>query len=221
MTSSIDSIEILGPNFSNFVRSVMLVCEKKQIPYTTGMIFNKEEIKLKSEAHLKLHPFGKVPVIKHNDITLYETAPILRYLDAIASTPKLQPEGLVEQAKCDQLCAAISIYIDKAILRDVLIEFAFPKGENASVRLDRVEQKMPAAIDALTIMSNQLGSKQFLLGDTFTLADALFVPILDYTDRILIAQNALGDFPNLVNYLNYIRATPEGKKVLTQPELSF
>lgn len=68
-----NSVHIYGPSFSNFVRTVMLVCEEKQISYTTGFEVNGSEIKYKSEQHFNLHPFGKFPVLLSDELILPET----------------------------------------------------------------------------------------------------------------------------------------------------
>ena len=122
---------IYGPSFSTFVRSVMILCEEKQLAYTVGFEVNGQEVASKSEQHLKWHPFGKIPVLlensRQNDLfVLPETASICRYLD---SEKTLQPDSSVGCSSHDALCALISIDIDKVLVREYLLEFAFPKGK--------------------------------------------------------------------------------------------
>jgi glutathione S-transferase len=41
----------------------------------------------KSPEYLKLHPFGRMPVIEDDGFWLYETQAILRYIDGIFPEP--------------------------------------------------------------------------------------------------------------------------------------
>ena len=139
-------VHIYGPSFSNFVRTVMLVCEEKKISYTVGYEVNGTEIASKSDEHLNLHPFGKLPALITDDLILPETASICRYLDMHFnehSEIQLQPKNPEEKAYHDSLCAIISIDIDKALMRDYLLEFAFPKGEDGNIRFEKVKKYQP------------------------------------------------------------------------------
>lgn len=73
------NVYILGPQYSPFIRAVALCCEEKQITYSIGFEPFNDTIKVGSEQHLALHPFGKGPVLIHNEYHLFETTPICRY----------------------------------------------------------------------------------------------------------------------------------------------
>lgn len=53
------NVYILGPQYSPFIRAVALCCEEKQITYSIGFEPFNDTIKVGSEQHLALHPFGK------------------------------------------------------------------------------------------------------------------------------------------------------------------
>ena len=148
-----ETIHIYGPSFSNFVRTVMLVCEEKKLAYSVGFEVAGKEVAFKSEQHLGLHPFGKIPVLLDKGLVLPETASICRYLDADKT---LQPNNSLAFARHDALCALISIDIDKILVREYLLEFAFPKGENNSVRFDVVKDVQPKAATTLAIIEKML-----------------------------------------------------------------
>src|SRR6201984_2540989 len=79
---------VFGVPRSPFVRRGCLGLEEKAAPYRI-QDFGPGE--MRSEAHLKRHPFGRVPVIDHADYRLYETQAILRYIDAAMPGLSLQP----------------------------------------------------------------------------------------------------------------------------------
>ncbi len=204
---------ILGPEFSNFVRSVMLCCEEKGLDYQSGMAPTGTEIGFKSPEHLRLHPYGKVPVLLHEGRPLFETTSICRYLGQAFDGPALQPAQPWERACVDERCAEIALYIDQVLVRELLLEFAFPKGPDGSVCMDVVEEKLPAARAALTRVTELLGNKPFICGASYTIADALITPMLDYIAKLPMGKDLIGD-GKLHAYLERMRARPSGQKVL-------
>ncbi len=191
------SVQIYGPSFSNFVRSVMLVCEEKQIPYQTGFEINGEEVTFKSEQHFNLHPFGKLPVLVDNKLTLPETSSICRYLDNNVLGNKLQPSNPLVAAQHDAACALISIDIDKAIVRDYLIEFFFPKGENSTIRFEVLDQAKPNVEKALNVISGLLKKEGLLAGQQLSIADALLAPMLHYLSHLPEEYSLIANYPDI------------------------
>ncbi len=208
------AIQILGPTFSTFVRTVMLCCEEKDIRYQAGLSWDGNEIGFKSAERYALHPWGKVPVIKHQALTLYETASILRYLDDTFDGIALQPADPAQRALVDQWCGALSSYVDKALVRDYLLEFAFPKGENGAVRLAEVAQAEPAVKETLALLNTQLGEQSFLCGEQLSLADLMVLPMLDYLAGLPLGGGLLAEQPVLNAYLQRLRARPSARTVL-------
>ncbi|GGC01963.1 glutathione S-transferase [Marinobacterium zhoushanense] len=208
------TLHILGPGFSSFVRSVMLCCEEKGVDYAIGFEPNGQSIDFKSDEHLKLHPYGKVPALIHGDRVIFETAVICRYIDAAFDGPALQPDDLWGRIQVDQTAAEIGLYIDQALVRKLLLEFAFPKGENGTVRMDAVEQALPEAYRALARVELLLGNRQFIAGDRYTLADALLTPMLDYLSGLPMGADLIPVSGTLDQYLQRMRARPSGVKVL-------
>lgn len=207
-------IQILGPTFSTFVRTVMLCCEEKSIAYQAGWSLGGSDIGSKSAEHQALHPWSKVPVIKHQGLTLYETGSILRYLDTAFAGIALQPADPVQRALVDQWCGAIGSYVDKALVRDYLLEFAFPKGENGAVRLTEVAQAEPAVKQTLALLATQLGEQPFLCGEQLSLADLMLLPMLNYLAGLPLGGGLLSEQPALKAYLQRLRSRPSARAVL-------
>ncbi len=207
-------VHIVGPQFSTFVRSVQLVCEEKGISYRYGFKPDGEEIEFKSPSHLALHPFGKIPALLHNGQVIFETAPICRYLDAAFEGPALQPEDLLARAHVDQWCAALSSYVDQALVRNYLLEFAFPKGEDGSIRMDKVAAHQPAVIEMLTLLEQQLAGKEYFCGAQYSIADAILTPMLDYLSGLPHAAELMTATPELAAWTQRMQARDSGKQVL-------
>jgi len=67
--------EIIGSMRSTYTRVVCMVCEEKSIEYVlTERPLNAPEI-------FEIHPLGKMPVLRHGDLVLFESKAIATYLD--------------------------------------------------------------------------------------------------------------------------------------------
>jgi len=73
---------------SPFSRSVFLALEEKRAGYRLAPVAPGT---MKAPEHLARHPFGRVPVLDHGDLRLYETQAILRYIDRVLPDPALTP----------------------------------------------------------------------------------------------------------------------------------
>jgi glutathione S-transferase len=70
-------LTLLGFPRSTFAQIVGLVLTHKDLPYK----FRDLEPDMGSPVHLALHPFDRVPILQHRDVTLYETSAIGAYLE--------------------------------------------------------------------------------------------------------------------------------------------
>lgn len=215
-----DQVHIYGPQFSNFVRSVQLCCEEKGIPYTLGTTVDGKRIDFQGERHLEWHPFGKVPVLLHGDRRLYETTAICRYLDATYDGPALQPRDPWLRAQVDQWSAVLALYVDQALVRRYLLEFVFPQGEDGGVRMGKVKEAQPDVSRMLTLLEGQLGEQEYLVGERFTIADAIAAPMLDYLLKLPPAKPLWADVPHLQTYVQRLAERESGRKVLIDAKVA-
>jgi len=206
---------IFGPHFSTFVRSVMLCCEEKGIEYSVGFSINNDMIERKSDAHYELHPFGKFPVLIDGKSNVFETASICRHLDEKYVGVALQPTDIDEKAMVDQWSAAISTYVDKTLIRDYLLEFAFPKGEDGAIRMDVVAEAEPHVLQTLKKLEFLLVDNDFICGKQYSIADALLTPMLDYLCTLPVKERLFQSTPKLEHYIQRMQKRPSGIKVLT------
>src|SRR5262252_898460 len=101
-------IVVHGVPGSPFLRSVLLGLEEKKAPYRLQAIGPGDS---KSEAYLKLHPFGRIPAFEHGEFKLYESQAILRYLDDIFPEPRLEPADPRAAARMNQLIGINDWYL--------------------------------------------------------------------------------------------------------------
>ena len=105
---------IYGHPASPFLRSVCLALEEKGAPYRIAAFGPGG---MRSEDHLKMHPFGRVPVIDHGAYRLYETQAILRYIDAVFPRPALQPADPKAIGRMNQIIGINDWYLFPQVAR--------------------------------------------------------------------------------------------------------
>src|SRR5436305_14445619 len=99
-------IVVLGFPRSTFVHIARLVLTHKGVPYT----FRDLESEMGSATHLALHPFNRVPILKHGEFTLYETSAIVTYIDEAFGGLALQPDDARARGHMNQWISAVKSY---------------------------------------------------------------------------------------------------------------
>ena len=131
-----------------------------------GVDFDVYEVDLrnKSEEFLSVSPYGKVPVLTVNGVSLYESNVVSEYLEeAYGSPPRLMPEGPEERALARSWMAFADDYFFPSL-------FGAHMGPQRGFTEERIREAREKLDDALSRLEHQLEGKQFLMGD-YTLAD--------------------------------------------------
>jgi glutathione S-transferase len=110
---------VFGFPRSTFVHIVRLILTHKAIPYT----FRDLEREMGKPAHLALHPFNRVPILRHDDFTVYETSAIAMYLEETFDDPPLQPKDRRERARMHQWISAVNSYYYPYMIYHVFSSF--------------------------------------------------------------------------------------------------
>jgi len=126
----------------------------------------------KEESFLKINPRGKVPAIKDDDFVMSESRAIGCYVCnkyGLGST--LYPRNPEDKAAVDAM-----LYLGEAV-SDAGIAWANPPGVMFQGKLPN-EDKKEAFVKELQLIEDALSSKDYLAGDTLSIADIFFyVPI--------------------------------------------
>lgn len=213
-------ITLYGPSFSSFLRATQLLCHYKGLTTQNTLAPFGEVIAPFSEAHAELHPFKKIPVLIEGDVVLPETLAIALYLDSSKPGPKLFPASAREQAQVISDGNMLALYFSKPVMGQLVLEFAFPKGENGEVRLDVAKNNLPAVEALLSWLAARIGDKTYLNANQFTYCDAIILPVLDYLTQLPPPFNVAEQYPELMRYLAHHRAAPYTQGVLGPADLS-
>ena len=149
--------------------------------------------------YLAMNPFGKVPVLKDGDFTMFESAAICSY---VADKHKQLVPALGTQARAihDQWMYAAIANFEGNCVRLFACDVFFEQNAETDI-------KRKAALEGLLAwapgLEMQLQKTRYLMGDEFQLCDLLMSSVLRYP----IEKDLLKDFPKLNHYVrgNYDR----------------
>jgi glutathione S-transferase len=185
---------VYGHPGSPFLRSVRLGLEEKGLPYRIQRMGAGEG---RSEAHRKLHPFGRIPVVDHGGYRLYETQAILRYIDAQVPEPALQPQSPEAIGRMNQIIGINDCYLFPQVARIIVFHrIVGPTLLGTKPDEAAIAAAVPDARLCLGELNRLLGDQFFMAGDRLSLADLMLGP-----------------------QLYYLAATPEGAAILKDTAL--
>ena len=195
---------------STFVHIVRLVLIHKEVPYT----FHDLEPEMGKPSHLALHPFNRVPILRHGDFTIYETSAIVAYLDETFPNLPLQPRSVLERARMDQWISMVNSYYYPYMIYHVSHERnVFPDLEIASDE-KVVAHALPKIEVGLQVAERQLAhGKDFLLGSEFSLADYYLLPSTYGFGLTPEAKVMYPKYPAFCRWRETMEAVPAVKKL--------
>ncbi len=179
---------------STYVRSARMACEEK------GVAYKLEAADAKSEAYRTLHPFRKVPALRHGDVVIYETEAIMRYIDEAFPGPALQPATPAGRARMTQWLSAINCYLYPTMIGKIVLERFAPKLFDRATDESLVKSAEPELALELGVVDEALARAPWLAGDSMSLADLLLAPIVFYLGMTPEGQKLLPDCKSLARW---------------------
>src|ERR1700688_933479 len=193
--------EIIGSARSTYTRVVRMVCEEK------GIAYGLTECALGAPELSAVHPLGKMPVLRHGDVALFESKAIATYLDRSFPGPQLFPSDPHLAALAEQWVSLVNTAIDRTLIRTYLYAYIAPKTAGKPDR-EAIEAVMPAVREQLGILDKAVARTGYLVGDQFTFADINLLPILDRVGQFPEGAEALAATTNLAAYYARHAARP-------------
>jgi len=167
------TLELFGAARSVFVRTTRLALEEKGVPYRLiATAPHTPEI-------LAHNPFGKIPVMRHGDVVLFESLSIIVYVDRVFDGPGLLPDDPQRAARTVQWASAINASVFPELVGYMQAN-AFPSGRNGAREPAVIDSLVPRVKAQLAILDAAVAETDHLVGDTFTPADMYLMPMLAY-----------------------------------------
>jgi glutathione S-transferase len=167
--------------------------------YEKGIDFETYEVDLsnKSEEFLSVSPYGKVPVVSVNGISLYESNVVNEYLDEVHQTPRLMPTNPEQRALARSWMAFADDYFFPFV-------FKIRMGAQRGFTEEQVQDAREELRDALSRLERQLEGKDYLIGE-YTLADIAhagnFHRLRELEER---GEVSLGEYPNVAAWIERV-----------------
>ena len=176
-------LEIIGAPQSTFVRTTRMALEEKGLPYSL------QPARPHSPEVDCIHPFGRIPAMRHGDFTLCESRAIIGYVDRVFDGPKLIPDDPKRAAVMEQWASLTANGVFPAVM-PYFREYFFPAG--GSTDRAAVEAALPCLRQAIEIIARGAGNG-YLANGEFSVADMYALPILVYLDRLPESRDMLGE----------------------------
>ena len=203
-------LELIGGSPSNYVWACRIALAEKGVPY------RHVSVRPHTPEVDAIHPFGKIPVMRHGAVELCESRAICGYVDAVFDGPRLLPTDPVKAARIEQWVSIVNTHIDPVWLRQYLAAYVFPKTSDGSPDRPMIEAALPKMEPQFAVMDRAVARTGHLAGEDFTLADMNFIPILFYMSTRPESSALLARSPNLKRYLE--RHMARKSVIETKPE---
>lgn len=201
--------EIIGSIRSTYTRAACMVCEEKAIDYVLT------ERPLHAPEILAIHPFGKMPVLRHGDAEIFESKAIATYLDLSFPAPFVFPSDPRDAALTEQWVSLVNTMMDRTLIRTYIFAYIAPSTADRSPDRSAIEAVMPAVREQLRVLDKAVASTGFLVDAQFTFADINLMPILYRVRQFPEGAEALAAASHLARYYDnhamrpsFVRTTP-------------
>lgn len=186
---------------SAYLWTAMHVADEKSVCYEFF------PLTYRSPEHLRLHPFGKMPVLQHGDTFLYETLAITHYIDTAFDGPALRPPSPLEQAHMLRWVSIINAYVFPTMNRFTKERLVRPAWGFEPDRAFIESAREPLALQ-MRLIDEAVGKTRYLVGNEPTIADSFLLPHLLFFGRTPEGAALLSKMHNASSWLERMRARP-------------
>lgn len=186
-----DQVTVIGTPQSSYVRTTRMCCIEKRIGHTL------EPLDKQAEQHSALHPWTRVPIFRHGDLQLYESAAICRYVDAAFEGPRLVPADPRQAAVMDQWISAINCYIYGNTVRDYALQYIVPGLRGQPPNRAAIDEALPHMRRDVELLDRAYAGSKWIAGDAISLADLFVAPLVATFSMFPEGQSALAGGKNL------------------------
>lgn len=187
-------VKVYGPALSTAVSRVLACLNEKEIQFQL-ISLNMSKAEHKKPDFLKIHPFGQVPAYQDDDISLFESRAICRYVcekNGEKGNKELYGTNPLAKASIDQWLEAEGQSFNPPS-STLVFQLAFAPRMKIKQDEGAIRQSKEKLKKVLDVYDKRLGETRYLAGDEFTLADLSHLPNIHY----LVAAAADADTADL------------------------
>ncbi|MDX1491562.1 MAG: glutathione S-transferase family protein [Pseudohongiellaceae bacterium] len=157
--------------------------------------------------HLKRHPWGKIPVLEHDGMTLFESEAICRYL-ARVNDNALYSADPKQAARIDQMMDTFNTHIGKWMATFFWEELVCPIHLGRPANEETIAEAREWLDKQLPYIDQTLADNTYLGGSDFSIADPFAYAYFQIHESTSIDLSA---FPNIQRWYEQVSSRPAMK----------
>ena len=161
---------------STFSRRVLIAFAEKQVPHQL-VVVDMAARRHREQPYLSLNPYGRVPTLEEDGFVLFESTAILNYLEATRPAPPLVPADARGRALVDMHMKLCDLQLTRHAGTIIFPKRFLPKERWNAAAMAEAKAEIEKH---LAILDKQLAGKTYLVAEQFSLADACYMPFLDF-----------------------------------------
>ena len=176
------NLTLYGTPISTYVRTVRLLLAEANINYNLQDIgiFNGDN---ETADYLAKHPFGKVPAMVVDGITIYETSAITHYVNQSLANGLFAPPDVLLQTRMLQVMAIVDNYLYEPAIGTIVIQNLIVPQQGGSTDTEAVQKAIAPTQKALAAIEDLVTGTPFLISSLISIADFYLIPIFVYLEK--------------------------------------
>ena len=175
---------------------IRLLLSFLQLPYRS-VVIDAANLEQKSEAFLRMNPFGQVPVLKDGETEVWDSQAILIYLARQYADPSWLPLDAVAMSSVMEWLSVSANEISRG-----------PASIRAHYKFGRpvaMEEAQQVTASILQVLERHLKTRDWLAADHITIADLAVYPYIALAPE---ARIDMGQYLSICNWMTRIQALP-------------
>jgi glutathione S-transferase len=171
-----------------------------------GVYFEAVTVNLRAGEHrhpdfLKINPVGKLPVLVDDDLVLTESVAIAIYLAEKYPHKGFLPVDIQQRSQVYRWLLFAATELEQPLWRIARHTMIYPEHLRLTAELSLARQDFT---DMVAVMEEHMQGREFLVGNTATIADFLCAYTLDWANEVQLLDGC----PQLRQYMEQMYARP-------------
>ena len=150
---------------------------------------------------LKINPAGRVPVLVDDDLVLTESVAIVLYLAEKYPHKGLVPTDNKQRAQVNRWLLFAATELEQPLWRISRHTALYPENLRLPAEVSLARQDFT---DMVAVMEDHMHGRQFIVGNTVTVADLVCAYTLDWANEVRLLDGC----PQLLGYIERMYARP-------------
>jgi glutathione S-transferase len=199
-------MKIYGHPLSTCTRKVLTTLVETNTPYELVVLdFMKGEHK--QPAHLARHPWGRMPSLEDDGLSMFESRAMCRYVnDKVGG--KLIPTDLRARAMMDQWTSVEYSYFTTPTMTFVF-NHIFQRAQEPAA-LEKAQKELDHTVP---VLDAHLAKNAYFAGADFSLADIAFMPYVEYGMATPLKDSTFAKHPHFMAWWNRVSERPSWRQI--------